>query len=256
MNTITSLYELKRHLGIADDATADHDRLWAAMRAATAQLERLTGRRYVPWWGTREQPTLPPAAQDVLLAEALLELHAVRDDTGDIPTDDVTRIPYYGPTVALRRNVGTYSGTLAVDGLWGWHSSPADAWQPTNDELQGSLPADLTTTFVVNASLTREDGAPIFQVGGLLRVDDEIMRVLSVDTAFNALVLVRGVCGTSITAHESSTPLDYYRYPPEVVAAALRLAAWHFRAPDQGARRLPDDVIDAVSGLQRVVVGG
>ena len=58
----------------------------------------------------------------------------------------------------------------------------------------------------------------------MLRVNDEYLRVIAVDSADNRMTVMRGVQGTVAGAHASGANIDIYLPPPTIIDMALRYA--------------------------------
>jgi len=257
MNTIANLYQLHRHIGIA--AGVDDIRLTLALEAATGEIERQAGRRFVPVYAVRDLPINPRYPGELLLNDDLLELTTLTDNGAVISAAELTLLPGDGASIAAidRANGGAFTGpTVAVAGWWGWHPNRADAWVPSGDTIENDpLTATATTLLVTNADATDPvSGEPRFQAGQVLRIGDELLRVLAVAGLDDQLTVVRGVAGTTATSHLQGASIDRYNPPAEVVNLCLRWAAWLYRLPDQAEAALPVDLRSAVVALRRTRV--
>lgn len=122
---------------------------------------------------------------------------------------------------ALTANNVPYDA-IAVTGTWCYHTNYATAW-PVAGALNGAITSTTTTSVTV-----ANDGT--FDVGMLIRVDSEYMRVIRVTG--HTLTVERGVNGTTAATHV--TGLTVYRFTPEplIQRATARWAAlmWTRRA--------------------------
>jgi hypothetical protein len=263
MYTIETLYHLQRRLGI--EPGAEDARLLAALQAASAQIERLTGRRFCPRAATIEHSINPRQRTELLLDDDLLQLEALVSDGDAAPLENVLTLPDGdGPAGALRLTSGrvfTWSETpirsAAVTGIWGWHDDWPRAWKASGDELQAAIDAETTMLPVADADGADAEGeSPRFQVGHLLRIGAEYVRVLAVTVepeGDDTLTVLRGVQGTTAAAHDPGAEIDSYRPAPDVAMLALRWAAWLYREPDsRAAGGIPPGLMRALDGLRRV----
>jgi hypothetical protein len=142
---------------------------------------------------------------------------------------------------------------LLVEGIWGWHDRWPDAWAASGDSLQaGPLAADATVIAVGDADGPDADGVrPRFQAGQLVRLNDEYVCLLAVDTLANTLSVQRGAHGTSAAIHSGQPRLDVYRPAPDVALLCLRWAAWLYREPDAAPGPLPPALAAALDPLRR-----
>jgi hypothetical protein len=261
MYTLATLYQLRARLGLAASETADDARLLAALTAATAQIERAAGRRFLPRKAILAQDYTSSA--ELLLNEDLLELTSLTNGDGSgISLSDVLTIPASGPA-ALLHLTGSAAFTwkllkrqaITVTGTWGWHDQWANAWRDSGDTVQSNpLASGATTLTVANASSNDAAGeAPRFQVGHLLKIESEYLWALGISG--NTLTVARAANGTAAAAHAQNTPIYTYQPPADLAALALRWAAWLYREPDSASfAAAPDTLLEAVAHLRRTAV--
>lgn len=229
MPILATLDDLRRHLGLRADETADDARLLICIETASADLERECGRHFEPRFATLTH-RLDKPGEVLSLADDLLELTALVDGGGAVPLAMIERIPECGPAALLRLAAGLWfaAGTVAVTGWWGWHDDPAALWQPTGQTV---LDDPLTASATI---LTLADSSAL-SPGHLLRLDDELVRIQTVEPAAQ-VALRRGQHGTEAVSHPSGTPVEACAPPPDVRDLVLRWAAWLARR----AEPLPD----------------
>lgn len=256
MHTPATLHALRLHLGLDPADSADSARLVHALRAASAHIERLAGRRFSP---RRETIVHQAGARGgaLLLRADLLHLLALTDAASGQPValENIVCLPAgAGPFYGLRRaDGGALPAALAVDGVWGWHDRWPDAWAASGDAVQADpLPADAAALTVQDADGPASDGqSPRFQAGQLVRADDEYLCVLAVDAEANTLAVRRGAHGTAASAHSGQPALAIYRPAPDVELLCLRWAAWLYREPDAAPGPVPAALLAALDPLRR-----
>jgi hypothetical protein len=263
MHPIATLHALRQHLGMAAAETADDDRLFSALLAASAYIERAAGRRFVP-----RRATVPHTAwnsRELLLDDDLLELLALTNGDGSaLPLGEVIAQPAEGVSAALRlagSSVFTWETTplnaIRVTGIWGWHDDWASAWRDSGDTVADD-PLDASAALLTVNDADGADSAglsPRFQAGQTLRMGDEYLRVLVVDAVTNTLGIQRGVDGTTATAHPQGTAISTYQPPADVTLLAVRYAAWLYKQPDAGASQAaPGEMAAALAALRRLRV--
>ncbi len=260
MNTIATLYEMKRRLGLAPTDTTEDERLLTALTAATAQLERMASRHFTPYVATLRHDVLPIVPGELLLNDDLLELTALADDAGAIDVSTVLLLPEGYPKSSLKLTVGvafhwesTRYRAVAVTGTWGYHPSPSAMWQTTGDTLQADLSAGASTFSSADADAARPDGSPWYQVGGLLRVGEEFMRVVEINTSTDTVTVMREVNGTAATAHSTGAAVGVYAPPADIAMVALRWAIWLYKEADGRVGQVGPtrDLIDMLGRLRR-----
>jgi|SRR5581483_3330800 hypothetical protein len=233
----------RQALAAAD--TADDARMLAKLRAATAQIERYTGRSFMPviasrrfdWRSTR---TLLFRGFDLLELTSITNGDGTMlDPTAIMPLGGING-PIIGVELDLTRGFFVYLTTktraLTVNGVWGWHDDYANAWKASGDSIPGGGLNASATSFTV-ASVSGADGwnlSPRFQVGQLLKVDSEYMSLVGVNSGANTLTVVRGVNGSTAASHAASAPIYVYMPPIDIAEITLRWAAWLYKTEDAG----------------------
>lgn len=257
MQTLIGFTRLTRHLGL-DSATLDdteRQRLLLAQSAATDGLERLTGRWLLPRVLSVMLTPLARAHDSLALPHDLLELLSVTDDGLVVPLDALE----HTPNGLLRRTDGDAfrAESVTVHALWAYHPEPTRAWRDSATPITTAIGALSPGVATVGAT----DGTdslgltPRFDVGHMIRLHDELMRVIAVNSTTHTLNFVRAVNGSSAGHHDIGSPIQLYTPPHDLEALALRWAEWLYRQPDRPDHtHLPPDLIDAARAWVRVRV--
>ena len=267
MYTVVTLYQLRAHLGLRPEETADDHRLLWALGAATRHCERYTGRKLLPHHATHYHDVDRRHPKELLLDDDLLELSGVTNGDGrSIPLAQLRRIPNARqPASALRLNNGTqfvYRDTplaaVAVAGIWGWHDDWSRAWRDTGATVQEDPLTAAAVTLGAPAEEEMAGRTPRFQVGQLLRIEDEFLRLRRIETAQDGSLLLtvsRGAQDSSARAHATGTVIQRYHPPDDLAQAVLQLAAWLVQVQRQLASQdLPPAIRTLLRGLRRTVV--
>ena len=263
MITLSTLDQLRTRLGLASGDTADDARLMSALQAASAQIERATGRRFSP-----RQKSLRhtySSSLELLLDDDLLELTGLTNGDGSlIPLTDVIPVPDSAPFSYLRlTGSSAFLWTLSpvqaitVSGIWGWHDHPAEMWRSSGDSVQNNpLGSSATSLTVTDADGADSEGSfPRFQVGHLLKIDSEYLQVTAVNTVTNVLTVLRGVNGTTAASHALNSAITIFQPASDIQMLALRWASWLYKQPDSAAfADVPDALQTALAPLRRIVV--
>ena len=235
MYTIATLNELRRHLHLADRDSADDDELMRTLQEASHLIESLTGRRFCPHLETRSISLDPANRRELILPADLLELRAISDGGGPIDIAEIVLLPADrdAPASILRRlDDGPFNSSdggadaISVSGVWGWHDRWSTAWRDSGDAVGDSaLMADASLINVGDAAAADEDGGrPRFQIGHLLRIDREYLRVTAIDPARQQLTVRRGVQGSAAGSHEQGSRIQIYSPAPSIRDLTLRYA--------------------------------
>ena len=236
MYTIATLYELQRHLGLSDIDAATAADLRHALQKAGHLIETLTQRRYCPYIQSREAPVDPNTPSELILPDDLLQLTAIRRGDGSaIQLDEIRRVPDQPDLpasllIATSDGAGFSAGTdnpLSITGVWGWHDRWTRAWQDSGDSVRDASLSARATSISVDAAdgLDAASGAPRFQVGQLLRIDDEYLRLTAIDASSDELTVLRGVQGSEPAIHARGAGIETFAAVPAIRDLCLRYAA-------------------------------
>ena len=235
MYTIATLNDLRRHLHLADQDSADDDELMRTLQEASHLIESLTGRRFCPHVETRAVLLDPANPRELILPADLLELHAISDGGGPIDIEEILLLPGdrdAPASVLRRRDNGRFNSSdgradaVSVEGVWGWHDRWSTAWRDSGDSVGDStLGANASLINVSDAAAADQDGRrPRFQIGQLLRIDREYLRVTAIDPARQQLTALRGVQGSAAGSHRRGSRIHIYAPAPSIRDLTLRYA--------------------------------
>jgi len=258
MYSFATLHQFRRRLDLAVTDTSDDDYLIAMLESASTMIERMSQRRFNPHVAALAHSVPQPDRTRLTLRDDLLELTSLTNGDGSLISAADMRLlpdPGWGPIsqiVLLNGAAFIHDDSplnaLCVRGIWGWHNHWDAAWESSGDAVQDApLAADSLT-------LTVQD-APRFQVGHLLRIENEYLRVTGTDTGDNTLIVRRGVNGTTAAAHTSSTAIDIYQPPLDVQMLCLRWAQWLYHERDtHHTGDIPAVLLAGLAPLKRVSV--
>jgi hypothetical protein len=235
MYTIATLDDLRRHLNLSATDTSENSDLLQRLQAASQLIESLTQRRYCPRLRTRDVTLDRANPRELILPDDLLELRALsvvgvglnRADIRPLPDDrDAPASVLRLAESALVQFDDSADASISIEGVWGWHDRWTEAWRNSDDTLRdASLNADSSAITVGDAADSDQDGqTPRFQVGQMLRIDAEYLRVTAIDSANNRLTVLRGVQGTSAAAHRRGEAIETYRPALAIRDLTLRFA--------------------------------
>ncbi len=236
MYTIATLNDLGRQLQLTDSDAETDDMLLRALGEASLLIESLTQRRYCPRVESRLIALDATAPRELFLPDDLLELHSISDGGGAIDLAQIRRLPAHPDApasmlqrlddVAFRHSLSA-AEAVRVKGIWGWHDRWTAAWRDSGDTVRDNpLTAGATEIAVSDIDGADGDGLrPRFQVGQLLRIDDEYLRLTAVDAATRRLTAQRGVQGTAATAHARGDKIESYAPAAAIRDLTLRYAA-------------------------------
>lgn len=244
MNIYGTLSDLRRQLGLSSSQTADDDQLLDLLGAASRLIEGYTGRRFYPSRQTQPYTYRDPGV--LLLRDDLLVLCLLTNGDGTTLNSSVIHLHPPGlpvkSSIVLDRTQAAFTHTgdpvdaIQVDGIWGYHPNWPNAWADSGDSVQDnplSSSAAALTVSNADAPLTTGYGQR-FAVGQLLRIEDEYLHVLAINTTTNVLTVTRGVNGTTAASHDQSTLIEVYQPPADIRQVCLRVAVWLYKQRDAG----------------------
>lgn len=236
---LCTLDEAKREIRAKE--TFDDNAVFALIGPLSERFVKLTGLEFEP---IRETRTIPVSAQVVstwartlALGEYILELESVTvNGSAQVVDTDVKLVIASPPTDPPRvlqalasQAVLQYGAEVEVTGWWGYRSRwQQRGWTDTTDRItnSGGINATVATLTVNDADGIDEQGlTPRFSRGQLLRVDDEMLRVLAVESGSNTLTVRRGVRGTEAAAHAQNAALLTWSAEEDVVWAMTKWVA-------------------------------
>lgn len=182
----------------------------------------------------------------------------------------------------LGANYRYQSPQLLVQGYWGYREQYSRAWVDTLETVKDGAFGDAFSSAFTTAGINREqttltvsdaDGtddwgiSPRFEAGMLLRLDDELISVSSVDVINNTITVRRGVQGTTALAHDAGIPVLRYAVQQDVVEACIAIAStWREADDSKGGRQgvsdmsqgvpisMPEDVTKILTRLQKLML--
>jgi len=234
MYTIATLDDMRRLLNLSATDTAEDDDLLQRLGAASQLIESLTQRRYCPRLKARDISLDHAGQRELILPDDLLELRSlsvegvVQDLANYRLLPDDRDAPASVLQVVESATVGfgdDHASSVSIEGIWGWHDRWTEAWRASGESLRGpTLDAAADAVAVSDAAGSSQDGRPRFQVGQLLRIDDEYLRVTAIDSENNRLSVLRGVQGTAAAAHRPGASIDAYTPALAIRDLTLRFA--------------------------------
>lgn len=216
----------------AVQTAADRQRLLSATRVASRRIDREMGAKrplFVPArgdWRLRVTPDRVNSHDNTLALDvpmATLEGATVGTRSLTFGTDvEGYPDPDNAPYSALRLMTccagwygiadDCYTSPLfaTVLGISVLHTDYANAWARV-DALTANIDASVTSISVADVDGADAYGlTPRISDGNLLRIGDEFMEVLAVNTTTNAVTVRRGVNGTTAAAHVATDGVDVF----------------------------------------------
>lgn len=276
---LTTLDAVKAQIKATNVDEADDALLMEHIATATDFITAFCQRWFIPVLDTRVYD-VPESGDALDLRADLLSLTTLTNGDGSVVTTGQYRL--YSPNlypkwrIELLATAGVqwvYStdptDAIQVAGIWGYHEQWPNAWINTLETVPTGGMTSTAASFIASDA----DGKDArylkrFEVGKLLKIDDEYLLVVDADDVTNVVKVLRGQSGTTAAIHTQTTPI--YAYVPMrlVEKTARDLAIWLHRnravAGDEltlaagGVRVIRNkalqDILDALAGVQRVRV--
>ncbi len=250
---LTTLNAVKQLLKLGGVDPEDDALVESHIITATDLITGFCNRSFVPYRETKTFDARGDGIVDhgrtLLLRDDLLAVHTLTNGDGAvIASNQYTLLSGSGypkwavellPSTGLAWTYTTdWQNAISIDGTWGYHEDYARAWVSTLDTVKtvGGIDAVMQAITVADADGKDARYHTRFAVGQLLRIEDEYLKVAAVDTATNALTVLRGVNGTTAAVHALNTPIDSYAPMRNIEQACTSLTTWLYRySPTAGA---------------------
>ena len=212
---------------------ADDRVLRDAIFAAVDLIEKHCRRRFVPFVVTLRLDRTHVRGRRLMSREDILEVFSVTNGDGAtissadyvLYPDDGTTVPYGVEVFDTYWTFPEQRSRVAVRALLGYHEGWAQAFVTSGL----TLPANITGTAT---SITFTSSIDVFEVGMLLRLEDELLLVEAIDADAKTVTVQRGVCGSVAASHASGVSIRMFRPMPAVQRAAMRIAVWYYQHRD------------------------
>ncbi len=197
------------------------------------------GRKFYPYYGVRYFQGSGTEKQRIDDAFSIVTVSY--SDDGETFTD-LTSSDWIGTTFEDENGQESYrmlvlpewSSTLSswpanrrgvkVTGWWAYVEDRGDCWENSGATLSAGYTASGTSLSVSSATITDRWGiGTAFQIGRLVKVDDEIFEItnLASETTPDTLTVIGGRNGTTAAAHSISDVLYTWRLPEAIKQAAI-----------------------------------
>lgn len=257
------LYQFKEMQDLDVGDTGAHTRIKRILRSASRLIESRTGdRHFYPVVDTR---TLDwQSDYELRLDQDLISVTTLTN--GDGNTISASSYKLYPPEEPWKRRIHMVSGSsdkftydyephqaISVEGVWGYWDVSEDPGETIQDG--GGINASVT-------SLTVVDGDN-FDVGQMLKIEDEAVFVEDRNTTTNILTIQRAKLGTTAASHANGIGISIYRAPEDIEIATSIVAARLFKrwesvwadvigaGPSRRAynKGIPQEVIDLIGNF-------
>lgn len=135
--------------------------------------------------------------------------------------------------------------SVSIAGFWGMRTYYDSYGWLTSDQTCPALTSTQVTFVVSDVDGENPLGdSPLFSPGNLIRIDNEMMDVVGVDTTTSTLRVMRGVRGTTAVIHSNGTAIKVWNPEEDIANAATRQAALLYarRGAYQQVTTYPDGV--------------
>lgn len=225
---------------------ADERRLMQYIRAVTLRIKAF-GWNFEPWYGvhkiTPTRANVNTSLATLTLPDDLLEVFSItiggvaqtygttiisRPDDGQTPirvlqiADPVTgSLHSWYPCCSSN----LFLNSVIITGLWGMRTNYTQEGFFASGQVIPIMNASQTTFTVGDVDGPDIYGrTPLFSAGNLIRVENELLAVIAVDTATNTLTVQRGANGSTAAAHAAALPISIWQPEMDIEMVATRQA--------------------------------
>lgn len=245
---LCTLDEARREIKAA--GTTDNAFVLSRIPTISQRMCRLAGKQFEPYYETRTVHVTPYITTGHVLdiGRPMLEVVSVTFNGVSLALDTDVALDPVSTDLPRRKlrwltqarswferasSVPHLDPLVEVTAWWGWRSRYAEeGWRPTGDVVRnaGGLSAADKTMRVDDADGMDEVGlTPRFSPGQLLRIDDELLRVLAVNTTTNDVTVLRGVRGTTAAAHAENSEIATWDVEEDIGVAVQRWVALSYQ---------------------------
>lgn len=241
--TLTAVRLAVLQQGVSSTIDTDDDALLKQyIAAASTLIARHTGRTFTPFYQARAHDYRDPYVLN--LDTDLLELASLTNgDAASIATSAVLLLSaniYPKWRLKIKNSSGlafTYQDdaeqALTVTGWWGYHSDYDRAFVNTLETVPvGDLASGATSFTATDADGLDALGRQRFEDGQLLRIDNELIKVVGVNASTNVITIRRAQLGTTAAAHTAATAISSWRVLADVELQCQRLVLWAYKRRD------------------------
>lgn len=237
---LATLEGFQRQQGVTDDL----ERYRFFIRAASRFITSMTRRWFVPYVQTRTYDARGDHISsyclkldaDLLAVDTLTNGDGTEITSADYVLERANEYPK--SRIVLTDSASqlfTYSDdwqqAISVAGTWGYHERYA--WIDTNENVPVGDIAAADLTFTLNDVDARDaEYRPRVETFRILKIDDELIRVMAVDTDTNVVTVLRGQLGTTAAAHTAGTDIYSWQVHEDITQACIALAVWLERGRD------------------------
>jgi hypothetical protein len=266
-----TLHQVRSYLKLKTAETSDDELLKDFVRASTRSIDKYTRRRFDVRLETRNYDYPVPKSglhgvykaedfvyqmnavadwvdarikldDDLLAVDTLTNGDDVEISSGDYVLEPANNYPKHSIKLVEDSDVSWQTGSsgerkqiIDVKGHWGYHDRyDSDAWCSSLDSVQDNpLSAGATEITVNDADGDAADTTGTrFQAGQLVKIEDELAFIVSVNYTTEKLTVIRGHHGTTAAEHVQGTVIYVFKPMEDVVLACVRLVAWRYRQKD------------------------
>jgi hypothetical protein len=270
-----TLTQLKRQWDSenANNATLSNPVMMEYARTATSKVERITGNEFMPRIETlyfdaknsEDSGWHIDTKRNTMSVPPILELTTtVLGDGTSLTTDTDVRLSprgsepafelaiYYPSTALWTDYTDDPIDAIAITGVWGWRDRHSvEGWQLSGDAVKtDALTTSSTTVKITDANGTNWIGdTPRFDLGQLIKIDDEYMAVVSTDTSTNELTVIRAIRGSTAATHEIGAAISVFVPQPEIIRATQLIAFFDY-ARRGNIKQVTFDGVTTVEGIE------
>ncbi len=243
-NIYSTLTKVRTYLSLASQNTDNDDVLKEFLRSSSRAIDRYCDRFFYPQ-SSQLKFDLPEDGRTLRFEDFdVLEIRGLSDMNG---ASEIDNSVYWGKTGvtwnfspydrliiddssgSIFKYIRTPIRSIHMDAIIGFHDDYNNAWINSGASL--TQPIDNQShTIYLSGSLGEDTqgNKPRVEEGYILKVDEEFM-LASSGLSSSQIRIIRGINGTTASAHSTSATIYIWRSVDEIEYATRRLAAYQFQ---------------------------
>lgn len=252
MNLYATPHQVKQRLpslGVSLSDTDLDDLMYVLLESTSRAIDKWTDRQFYPYTETRYFNGSGDTDQwvdDALSFTTVNISSGSTDSDGWIADSDFSSTDYLSFQGRNRNPRGSYNrlvmapnggystfpaldDTVWIDGVWAYTDDRSNAWVNSGDALVDALTSDAVTVEFGDVDGADHNGiTPRFQVGQILKIGSEFLRITGVNSDCDDLSLVRGVNGSTAATATSDEVIYVWKppYPIQEATVAFAVRQW------------------------------
>lgn len=238
---LVTLDYVRQHRRLQSTQTTDNTLLQSMITEASAEFQRQIDRVCMPYLATNvfdyQAPyTLTFRGYDLLAVTTLTNGDGDTISGSEYVLRSANEYPKWRIELkATGTSTFTWDDTwheaISIAGTWGYVPNYPSFWTASGSVVPAGNISDSATTATLVSAATLE-------VGMYVRVDSEVLQLVTVNTSTGAITFTRAELGTTAAAHTAAAVIYRANVLPDIMKAVRELAVYAYLSKDKSAGRV------------------